>query len=224
MPKQYASKSESFNLGVHENVIELVYDENNRPHEAVTDPALVIEFRPLIREGNSYARAVATRHFFPNSGWRFGNSDERSGHAIMGALPTQHPQPMYNSGDNRLEGMTVAYDPTIHFGFFDTAWIGDEKRRADAEKALDEHGLKGIEYIEITSAALVPPWPTYDAIGQGATMKIPATVKDLGLDPTHVMEYEAATKNRQGVIEALGKLIEVEAEAAEDEASLSRTL
>ena len=155
---------------------------------------------------------------------RFGNSDERSGHAIMGALPTQHPQPMYNSGDNRLEGMTVAYDPTIHFGFFDTAWIGDEKRRAQAEKALDEHGLKGIEYIEITAASLPLPWPSYNEMrsGSGAHNAVAATVKTLGVPPELVLEYETAQNDsKAGIVSAMEKLIAERDEAKVDEDALS---
>jgi hypothetical protein len=223
MPKQYASKAESFNLGVYDDRYKVVRNRDGDNERILDRAGLVVEFRPLIQHGTFYARVLASKQFFPQTGWRFGSTEDTSGHALMGAIPSQHPQPTYDSSF-RIDGMTEAYDPTMHFGYFDTAWISDDERRAEAEKALDEHGLKGIEYIEITAAALVPPWPTYDAIGQGATMKIPATVKDLGIDPTHVMEYEAATKNRTGVLEALAKLIEVETEAAEDEASLSRTL
>lgn len=224
MSKQYASKAEAFNMGVHGDVVDVVYGDDGKPREKLIDAALILEFRPLIQHGTTYARALATRHFFPNSGWRYGSSDERSGHKLMGALPTQHPQPMYNSGDNRLEGMTVAYDPTIHFGYFDTVWITDDKRRADAEKALDEHGFNGIEYIEIVAEALPSPWPTYDDMrkGAGAHNAVAAAVKTLGVPPELVLEYEVAQNDcKAGIVSAMEKLIAERDEAQVDEDALS---
>ncbi len=227
MSKKYASKAEAFNFTIHGDVFAYVTQPDGEVVRRVKDEALICEFRPLISHGTSYDRAVATKKFFPRSAWRHQDSTDRSGHRIMGALPSQSPQGIFEpgpGGQQNLVGMTEAYDPTMHFGFYDTAWIHDETRRLAAEVGLDGHALNGIEYVEIVAQALVAPWPTYDLIGQGATMKIPSTVRDLGLNPLEVYAYEAATKNRDGVLEALRKLAEVQAEAVVDEAGLERVL
>jgi hypothetical protein len=224
MPKQYASKAEAFNMGVYGDKYRIVRNKDGDDERTLEKEGLIIEFQPLIQKGTTYARALATRAFFPKSGWRFGSDEAESGHSIMGAIPSRHPMPMYNSGDNRINGMTEAYDPTLHFGFFDTAWITDSDRRAEAEKALDEHGLKGIEYIEIVAAAIPAPWPTYDEMrkGQGAHNAVLAFVKAGGIQPELVVEYETAQNDaKAGIVAAMEKLIAERDEAQVDEDALS---
>lgn len=227
MSRKYVSKSEAFNFAIHGDVLGYVTDDAGNLKQRVTQEALICEFKPLISFGTAYDRAVATRTFFPQSAWRHSSSDDRSGHRLLGAIASQSPQGIFEPGPGdtqKLVGMTSAYDPTMHFGFFDSSWIPDETRRLEAEAGLANHGLNGIEYVEVVAEALPAPWPTYDKIGQGAVAKIPATVKDLGLDPYTVYAYEAATKNREGVLASLQKLADEQAEAIADEASLERVL
>jgi hypothetical protein len=224
MSKKYASKSEAWVVGIRGDVFAYVTLPDGKVVQRVEKEALILEFKPLISHGTTYDRMVAAKTFFPNTGWRLGDTTERSGHKMMGAIPSTHPQPMYNSGNNNFEGMTAPYDPTMHFGFYDTAWLPDAALRAEAEAGLDGHALRGVEFVEVEAETLTPPWPSYDKIGQGAVAKIPSMVRDLELDPMSVISYEVATKNREGVVKALTELLETQQSDAIDEASLSRSL
>jgi hypothetical protein len=229
--KRYVSKALHYTFHVRPAIVDYISDEYNRVREREVDPALICEFDNLVtRSSHSdtarYDRAFATRAFFPNAAWR--DHGLAPAHQILGAIPLTTPQPMYEPGPDgtgRIAGMTEPYDPTLHFGVFYLDWIPDLKRRSEAEKALDESGFNGVEFVEVIAEALAKPWPAYDQIApQGADKKIAAAVRDLGIDVWMVVEYEQANKNRDAVLNALRELASEQAEAAADEAALERTL
>ncbi|MBA3841008.1 MAG: hypothetical protein H0X39_00030 [Actinobacteria bacterium] len=226
--KRYVSKSDHFVFNVRNARRELLRGDDGYSREVETAPAIVVEFKNLMQHSLTpeYDRAVATRHFFPQAAWR-ANDAKHESHSIMGALPSMTPQGMFQpgpGGTQNLIGMTSAYDPTVHFGIFELAWLADVESRAYAERVLDTNGLNGLEYMEVVAESLPSPWPSYDKIGQGASLKIPAMVRDLGLDAVGVYAYEAATKNREGVLKALLELAEAKLEADVDQAGLERIL
>lgn len=222
--KQYASTSRKLCVNVRPAIVEYVTGDDNRAREREIDAALVAQFQPMTESARkfSYARAVATRAFYPQSGWRDAN---HTSHTILGAIPSIVPEPMYHPATGALQGMTQAYDPTMMFGFFDTEWEPNDKRRAELNAALDGLVLRDPGVIEIVAEALPLPWPSYDKVApQGADKKIAATVRDLELDVHAVIAYEQATKNRDAVLAALAELAESQHEEATDAAALERVL
>lgn len=227
MSKKYASKSEAWVVGIRGDVFAYVTMPDGKVVQRVEKEALILEFKPLISHGTTYDRMVAAKTFFPNTGWRLGDSTEKSGHKMMGAIPSTHPQPMYNSGNNNFEGMTAPYDPTMHFGFYDTIWLPDPELRAEAEAGLDGHGLRGVEFVEVEAEQLALPWPSYRKMrqGQGADKAVAAFVKASEMDPMTVIEYEVAQPDTKNAIVArMEELLETQTAEAIDEASLSRSL
>lgn len=231
--KRYVSKSLHLTVNISNDVYAYVTDEQGHTRERVTEPALVVEFDNLMTrsshsENARYDRAFATRYFFPKAAWR--DSGQAPGHSVLGALPSMTPQALYEPGPNgtqKLAGMTDGYDPTLHFGVFYLDWIPDLKRRDRAEKALDAHGLAGVEYLKVVPEALPKPWPTYDDMrkGAGADKAILAACKTMGINPFIVIEYEnAQTDPKPGVLARMQELADEVAEAAADEASLERVL
>lgn len=228
--KRYVSKSIHYTFHVRPAIVDYITDDYNRVREREVDPPLVCEFDNLVlrsRDQNAlYDRAFATRAFFPRSAWR-DSTQAQSGHQILGAIPSMTPQAMRATGPagEQILKMTEPYDPTLHFGVFYLDWIPDLKRRAEAERALDSHGFNGVEFVEVIAEALPKPWPTYDKIApQGRDKKIVAMVRELGLSPMGVFEYEQANQNQQVVLAALLELAEAQQSEAEDEASLERVL
>lgn len=222
--KQFASTARELTANIRGAIVEYVTDDYGRARERQVDKELVAQFRPMTESAVSfsYARAVAARAFYPQSAWRDSN---HTSHAILGAIPSTIPEPMYHPVTGSLQGMTQAYDPTMMFGFFDTGWEPNDARRKELNDALDGLAQRDPGVIEIVAEALPLPWPSYDKIApQGADRKIAATVRDLELDVHAVIAYEQATKNREAVLAALAELAGADDAAATENAALERVL
>lgn len=230
--KRYVSKSPRFMFHIRGAINAYVTDAQGAVREREIEPELFCEFQMLVLKSSDenvrYDKAFATRHFYPKSGWR--DHGEAPGHVMLGAVPSLTPVAMLRQGADgkrEISGMTEGYDPTMHFGVFYLDWIPDEKRRAEAEKALDEHGLNGSEYIEVIPEALPLPWPSYMEMrkGAGADKACAAFAKAGGVDPYLVIAFEdAQTDRKQAIIDRCQELAESLASDAADEASLERAL
>ena len=170
----------------------------------IVKPEIIVQFTESTPMSTKEARA-AIRLF-----------KERWGEHALGAQPAIHEGVM-SDGTNRKYD---ASDPIVRLGAFRTESITDPELRAFHEKKLMEPGSGyNTDYVLVEAGGLSKPWPAYDEVGQGAALSIPKTVKDLGIDPDHVLEYELATKNRPGVVEGLRKIILERQEASLDQRS-----
>lgn len=229
---RYVSKSPLFMMHIRGPILDYYTDENGNARQREKDPELHAEFQRLVlasTDANArYDRAFATRTFFPRASWR--DTGAAPGHAILGAVPSMHPQAMFEptgDGKQKFGGMTNAYDPTTHFGVYYLNWEPNPNRRVEIEKALDEHGLNGIEYVRVTPESIIAPWPTYDDMrkGAGADKAVLAAVRTMGLSPFVVLEYELAMADtKSGIVARMEELAAEQAEAVVDQAGLERVL
>lgn len=231
--KRYVSKAMHLMVHIRPAVNAYVTDDQGHVREREVEAELSCEFESLMLrssdENANYDRAFATKRFFPRAAWRALDSRHES-HAILGAMPSMSPQAMYEpapNGGQKLVGMTDAYDPTLHFGVFYLDWIPDEKRRAEAEAALDAHGLNGVEYVEVVPEALPLPWPSYLEMreGAGADKAVASAVRTMGIDPLIVVQYERAqAKPKAGILARMDELQAEQRESEIDESTLERAL
>lgn len=230
--KRYVSKSVHWTMHIRPAITQAITDDFGNLRREPVDPELTAEFRNLILsaqdENARYDRAFATRKFFPRAAWR--DTGQAPGHKILGAVPSMVPQGMFEPGPGdtqKMVGMTSAYDPTEHFGVFYLDWEPNAKRRKEIETHLDNHPLNGIEFAEVLLEAIPLPWPSYGEMrkGAGADKRVMAFVRDAGLPPQIVIEYEEAQSDtKAGIVARMEELAAEQAEAVADEAALERVL
>lgn len=177
----------------------------------ILEPELTLEFK--------HGALTASEVAFALAHWNAGRSrpGDMSPYAAeaWGAHPSTTAEP-YDTGFET--GVTIAWHPAMNLSVFDTAWL-EPADREYVENWINSGGFEsGGDAIVYEPPVLRAPWPAYDKIGQGAAAKIPATVRDLGLDPSYVIAYEEQNKNRDGVIAALkALLVEDHRAAVEDD-------
>lgn len=120
----------------------------------------------------------------------------------------------------------VGFSPVHMLGRFDTKLdlnaSGQPEDEAEVRKIVEEflldpaHGLNDI-YILLDDVVLEKPWPNYPLEGQGRHKAIEATVKQTGIDPRIVIQFEESQDvPGTGVISTMQALLaEFDAEQAE---------
>ena len=117
-------------------------------------------------------------------------------------------------------------DPSYRVSTFRTDSVEDpERRKLFEERLMQRECGFGTDYVLVESGGVPKPWPKYDDVdAKTAHTVIPARVRDLGLDPAVVLEYEMASANRPAVVEALNALVAKAAEDAFEQRPLEVTL
>lgn len=104
-------------------------------------------------------------------------------------------------------------------GVFDTdIAIEDPDLRKRVEEKMLSMRKHGRDFVHVPAPQVPAPWPAYDDLvagGRGRTneaiaAEIAETVEKLGLAPNLVAAYERQHRNRDEVLEALGKIGSVE--------------
>ena len=193
------SKIKQYRFGVRAEIRARGQNSYGILENYVVKPELTLEFKHGACTPAEVAAAM--RHW--NTGAMRDASDPYSAEA-WGAHPLAQSQP-YDTGFER--GVTIAWSPQMNLSVYDTDWLeGEDKADAEAYLRSDKCNFGGDAFI-YEPPVLAAPWPSYDKIGQGAATKIPAMTRDLGIDVEYVIQYEAANKNRDGVINGLRELV-----------------
>jgi hypothetical protein len=217
----FVSKSPELSIVVRRDVVRNVVNTHGQTEAQSVVPVLYANFVPKALSGPQRTRADARfRQINPTHPY---GATPYSDPGIMGSQFNEE-----EISPSQPEAF-VGFSPVHMLGKFDTAvdinYAGQPEPEAEVRKMVEEFLLlpeKGLNdiYILLDGVSLEKPWPNYPLEGQGRHKTIEAAVRQLGIDPRIVVEFEEAQETPgTGVISTMQALIaEFDSERAEHDA------